>query len=297
MSDFNYENETLQKSCPICHKNNETEVSICDNDCGTIFCDCENVYYVIDDKYSSGHNPDCGKDNFDDDYDIDFNDDDLEVLQKINNFDFYSRKRIFREEFNNNAIITNMNLSFDTKEKIFTKFDIFSDKFREKYHGKMSFLPRDYLFFKFLNEEGHIYPYMCEEKKFKELEDIYWSLKDAKNYNSFINYLDTNILYNYEIYILPTKIVVFDIFSKMKYNRNAYLLTVDDEIDLIIKYFTKFFPKINVNPEYQYNLFILDMKEQNIEITFENVVKYIITNLNNEIKLKNNMFVINEEID
>jgi hypothetical protein len=286
-------------TCPICTKNNEKNILICDNDCGTIYCDCENEYYIIDNKFSSGHNPNCGKSDEEEDNINSIEDifKSAETDTKIY-FDFYSRKRLFRKDFDNNEIISSLNLSEDVKEKIFTNFDNFSDRFRQKYQGNKSFLPFQYILFRLLKDQGYEYPYICEKNKFRALEDIYWSIKDVKEYNNFNNYLSSiDMLDNYEIYIMPMKIVIIDIISQMKYDRNSYLLTIDDEIDLVIKYFTKFLPKVDVRPEYHYKLFIMEMEEQNIEITFENILRYIINKLNNEIKSKNNIFMIEEEIN
>ena len=47
-------------ACPNCKKNLE-ELIICDNDCGTICCDCGCEFYITKDKkYVKGHKPDCG---------------------------------------------------------------------------------------------------------------------------------------------------------------------------------------------------------------------------------------------
>ena len=75
-----------------------------------------------------------------------------------------------------------------------------------------------------------------------------------------------------------------------------YLLTVKDELDLVIQYFTKFLPKIKKRPEYQYNLIIMEMEEEKMEITFESIFLYIVDELNERMKL-NVMFMIKEEIN
>jgi hypothetical protein len=244
-----------QKLCPVFHKNNDTEVSICDNDCGTVYCDCGHEYYIKDGKYLTGHNPKCGID-----VDVDSDDSETELKSTIN-FDFFSRKRLFREEFDNNAIIANMNLSTQVKERIFANFDIFSDRFRDIYHGQKSFLPREYLFCKLLKDEGFVYPYICPQNKFDELEDIYWSLKDVKDYDSFISYLNSYL--NSKIYDNPKKVVFKNNkILKNKYYNETYLLSIEGEIDFILKYFTKYLPKIKVRPQYKYNLIILEIEEE-----------------------------------
>jgi hypothetical protein len=196
-----------------------------------------------------------------------------------------------------------MNLSEDIKERIFKNFDLFSDHFKDKYQQKKSFLPYDYLIFRILSEFNYEYPYFCLSDKFEEMEELYWSVKDPKKYNNFINYLKTLLNNNdkkyFEIFDIAQKIVIYNTNLKFnhKYPNHAYLLTVEGHIDFVIKYFTKFLSKMDVRPQYQYNLFILEMEEQNIEITFENINRYIITHFNNEIYNSNNILMIKEEIN
>lgn len=282
--DSNLTNQNTKLNlCPVCTRDNDKVVTICDNDCGTIYCDCGDEYYIIDNKYFSGHNAKCGiSEGEDSDSDSDSDDDNLDLKSNIN-FDFYSRKRIFREEFNNNAIIANMNLSEDVKERVFANFEIFSDRFRDKYHGQKSFLHREYLFCKLLKDEGFEYPYICEQKRFVELEDIYWSLKDVKNCDNFISYLKSYSHTN--LYDEPKKVV-------FKYYNKIYLSTTEGKFDFVLKYFTKYLPKIETRPQYKYNLIILEMEEEKEELTFKNIVSYII----DVIALKDNIFIITEEL-
>jgi hypothetical protein len=282
----------LQSICPWCNKDNYKEpLTICDNDCGTVYCSCEKEYHIFNNKSLPNHDPNCGEDSDKD-----------SVEDYKYHTGFYNRKKIFRDRFNNNAIVSNMNLSEDIKERIFKNFDLFSDSFKYKYQQK-SFLPYDYLIFRILSEFNYEYPYFCLSDKFEEMEELYWSTKDPKNYNNFINYIKTLLNNNdkkyFKIFDIPKKIVIYNTNLKYnhKYTKDAYLLTIDGHIDFVIKYFTKFLPKIDVRSQYQYNLFILEMEELNIEITLENINRYIISHLNNEISHCNNILVIKEEIN
>lgn len=210
---------------------------------------------------------------------------------------FYVRKRIFRHEFNSDAIIINLNLSEDTKEKIFEKFDNFSDTFSNVYKGTKSFLPYKYMFYKLLRKAGYEYEYKCSYKKFKEMETIYWSLQYPKDYQNFICFLNeaAHIVCEneYKVFDSPKKIVISEFKHSIK--EAYYLLTVKDELDLVIQYFTKFLPKINKRPEYQYNFIIMEMEEEKIEITFESIFLDIVNGLNERMGLT--MFMIKEEIN
>ena len=212
--------------------------------------------------------------------------------------DFYVRKRIFRHEFNSDAIITQLNLSEDVKERIFKEFDEFSDRFSAVYKGTKSFLPYRYLFFKLLRNAGFPYTYECTFQKMKAMEKIYWSLKDAKDYEEFIRFLNhgANIVCEkeYKVFDSPKKIVISEFKHSIK--EAYYLLTVKHELDLVIQYFTKFLPKINKRPEYQYNLIIMEMEEEKMEITFESIFLDIVDALNERMNL-NVMFMIKEEIN
>jgi hypothetical protein len=49
--------------CPWCNTNiGDKEYEICDNDCGTVYCDCGNIYHIVNDKCLRNHNPNCGVD-------------------------------------------------------------------------------------------------------------------------------------------------------------------------------------------------------------------------------------------
>lgn len=214
----------------------------------------------------------------------------IELHSKIRD---YSRKGKFRHEFNNNAMIENLNITEDVKAKIFKKFDEFSERFSVKYKGRKSFLPYDYLLFRLLRDEGYEYLYICSSEKFKEMEKIYWSFIYCREYENFICFLNcganTVCEKDYKVFDNPKKIVVSDFKNSIK--NNYYLLTVKDELDIVIQYFTKFFPKINKRPEYQYVLFILEMEEENLEITFESIFLYIIE------LIKSRIMIIKEEIN
>jgi hypothetical protein len=51
-----HKNEIIK--CPICFKNIDT---ICDNDCGTVYC-CDKEFYYENDIAVFKHYPNCGQD-------------------------------------------------------------------------------------------------------------------------------------------------------------------------------------------------------------------------------------------
>lgn len=315
--------------CPICKKDDESQESYrrCDYDCGTVCCSCENEYHILNNKSVPNHNPacytiihfrymqsfpvngvedpltirdnTCGEDESEDS-DVDSVKEYREATElhtKIMS-EFFVRKRIFRHEFNSDAIIKDLNLSEDVKECIFKEFDEFSDRFSAVYKGTKSFLPYRYLFFKLLRNAGFPYTYECTFQKMKAMEKIYWSLKDAKDYEEFIRFLNNGVNIvcekEYNVFDSPKKIVISEFKHSLK--EAYYLLTVKDELDLVKQYFTKFLPKIKKRPEYQYNLIIMEMEEEKMEITFESIFLYIVDELNERMNL-NVMFMIKEEIN
>ena len=205
--------------------------------------------------------------------------------------DFFSRKRIFRDKFDSDGIITKMSLPEDVKQRIFAKFDDLSDRFTDKYGGVRSFLPYQYIFFKLLLEEGYEYPLLDEEypyryteAKYKAMEELYWSVKDPKDYSNFINFLKSPTeCENFEIYDTPKKVVIQRSLSRG--NTTAYVLTVKGDFDLALQYFTKVLPKSGKNPEYRYNLFILEMEDKlKLEtISLNDVINYMISYVINEL--------------
>jgi hypothetical protein len=205
--------------------------------------------------------------------------------------DFYSRKRIFRDRLNSDSIITKMILSEDVKERIFAKFDDLSDRFTDKYGGVKSFLPYQYIFFKLFLEEGYEYPlleeeypYRYTEAKYKAMEKLYWSVKDPKDYSNFINFLKSPTeCENFEMYDSPKKVVIQRSLSRG--NTTAYVLKVKGTFDLALQYFTKVLPKSGKNPEYRYNLFILEMQDKlKLEtISLNDVINYMISYVINEL--------------
>jgi len=268
--------------CPGCNKNNDKEqVTIYDNDCGTVWCDCGLEYYIVDGKCLINHSASCGEDYSDVDSVEEYRKS-IELHNKINHF--YHRKMIFRSKFSSDDIITKTSLPEDMKERIFAKFDDLSDRFRDKYGGVRSFLPYQYIFSKLLLEEGYVYPYTCTEAKYKAMEDLYWSVKDAKDYSNFINFLKSPTQSeDFEIYDSPKKVVIQRSLSRG--NTTVYLLTVKGDFDLALQYFTKVLPKLGKNPEYRYNIFILDMKEKlKLEtISLNDVINYMISYVINEL--------------
>ena len=251
----------------------------------------ERIRTLISDVSS---NNDCGED---EDSDVDSVKEYREATELHTKIisDFYVRKRIFRHEFNSNAMIANLNLREDVKERIFKEFDEFSDRFSAVYKGTKSFLPYRYLFFKLLRNAGFPYTYECTFQKMKAMEKIYWSLKDAKDYEEFIRFLNHGVCEKeYKVFDSPKKIVISEFKHSLK--EAYYLLTVKHELDLVIQYFTKFLPKIKKRPEYQYNLIIMEMEEEKMEITFESIFLYIVDELNERMNL-NVMFMIKEEIN
>jgi len=267
-------------ACPFCKKDHKSQNRFCSHNCGTVYCYCGNEYHTVDDMPVRRHNPKCGEDE-----------------AKDSDVDFFSRKRIFRDRLNSDSIITKMSLSEDVKQRIFAKFDDFSDRFTDKYGVQKSFLPYQYIFFRLLLEEGYQYPYTCPEAKYKAIEELYWSVKDAKDYEEFISFLNwgANIVCEkeYKVFDSPKKIVISEFKHSIK--EAYYLLTVKHELDLVIQYFTKFLQKINKRPEYQYNLIIMEMEEERMEITFESIFLYIVDELNERMNL-NVMFTIKEEL-
>lgn len=239
-----------------------------------------NEYYVINDIPVERHSPKCGEDS-----DVDSVEEyrkSTELHTKIR--DFYARKRIFRDKINSDSIITKMNLPEDVKERIFSKFDDFSDRFRDDYGRHISFLPYQYIFFRLLLEEGYHYPYTCTDSKYKAMEDLYWSVKNPKDYNNFINFLKSPTQSeNFEIYDRPKKVVIQRSLSRG--NTTVYLLTVKGDFDLALQYFTKVLPKLGKNPEYRYNIFILDMEEKlKLEtISLNDVINYMVSYVINEL--------------
>jgi hypothetical protein len=277
--------------CPGCNKNNDKEhLTICNNGCGTAWCDCGQEYHIANDKCLPDHAPNCGEDS---DHDsVKEYREATELHTKIIS-DFFSRKRIFRDRFNSDSIITKMSLPEDVKERIFAKFDDLSDRFTDKYGGARSFLPYQYIFFKLfleegyeypLFEEGYKYPYRYTEAKYKAMEKLYWSVKDPKDYSNFINFLKSPTeCENFEIYDSPKKVVIQRSLSRG--NTTAYVLKVKGTFDLALQYFTKVLPKSGKNPEYRYNLFILEMKDKlKLEtISLNDVINYMISYVINEL--------------
>ena len=268
--------------CPGCNKNNDKEqVTIYDNDCGTVWCDCGLEYYIVDGKCLINHSASCGEDYSDVDSVEEYRKS-IELHYKINHF--YDRKSVFRSKFSSDDIITKTSLPEDMKERIFAKFDDLSDRFRDKYGSVRSFLPYQYIFSRLLLEEGYVYPYTCTNAKYKAIEDLYWSVKDAKDYSNFINFLKSPTQSeNFEIYKSPKKVVIQRSLSRG--NTTVYLLTVKGYFDLALQYFTKVLPKLGKNPEYRYNIFILDMKEKlKLEtISLNDVINYMISYVINEL--------------
>ena len=267
--------------CPFCNKNHKDQNRFCDNDCGTVYCYCGNEYHIINDIPVGRHSPKCVEDS-----DVDSVEEyrkSTELHTKVRE-DFYVRKRIFRHEFNSDNIITKMSLPEDVKERIFAKFDDLSDRFKDKYGGVKSFLPYQYIFSRLLLEEGYEYPYTCTDSKYKAMEELYWSVKDAKDYSNFINFLKSPTQSeDFEIYKSPKKVVIQRSLSRG--NTTVYLLTVKGDFDLALQYFTKVLPKLGKNPEYRYNIFILDMKEKlKLEtISLNDVINYMVSYVINEL--------------
>jgi hypothetical protein len=116
------------------------------------------------------------------------------------------------------------------------------------------------------------------------LEDLYWSVKDAKDYSNFINFLKSPTQSeDFEIYKSPKKVVIQRSLSRG--NTTAYVLTVKGDFDLALQYFTKVLPKSGKNPEYRYNLFILEMQDKlKLEtISLNDVINYMISYVINEL--------------
>jgi len=174
-------------ACPFCKKDHKSQNRFCSHNCGTVYCYCGNEYHTVDNMPVCRHNPKCGEDE-DKDSDVDSVKkyrEATELHTKIME-NFYARKSIFRDRLNSDSIITKMSLSEDVKQRIFAKFDDFSDRFTHKYGGQKSFLPYQYIFFRLLLEEGYEYQYTFTEAKYKAMEELYWSVKDPKDYEEFI---------------------------------------------------------------------------------------------------------------
>lgn len=262
----------ISKACPFYDKDDESQESYrrCDNDYGEYKSEHSDVDSVKEYREAT------------------------ELHTKIKEISgFYSRKRIFRDKFNSDGIITKKTLPEDVKQRIFAKFDDLSDRFTDKYEGVRSFLPYQYIFFKFLLEEGYEYPLVVEgyeypyrytEEKYKAMEELYWSVKDPKDYSNFINFLKSPTeCENFEIYDTPKKVVIQRSLSRG--NTTAYVLTVKGDFDLALQYFTKVLPKSGKNPEYRYNLFILEMQDKlKLEtISLNDVINYMISYVINEL--------------
>lgn len=281
------------KSCPKCYKNFESKnLIICDNDCGTIYCDCGYQYYKIGDESFPTHNPLCGKDEYEDE-------DKYKVIPDKIQSNFYVRKRIFRHEFYNDAMINHLKLPQEAKEQVCKNFDKFSDDFSKKYQSKISFLPYNYLFFRLLSEIGYNYPYISQVSKFESYEKIFWSVKDVNDYDTFIFYVKMENMKKKELssnFDKPLKFFIDKNISKNKrnYYTKTFLINAESKCDLLLKYFTKYLPKVENYSMIKdiYNLFILDMVNSSFDITFETIARYILKYIERDV-----VKLVEEEIE
>jgi len=314
------------KSCPNCHKNVDSKDFImCDNDCGTIYCECGYQYYKLGDKYFTTHNPICGKEETESSEETeesesseeseDISDTDSveeykrhiqahrearEKLEKLENKedikeeskeDKYVRKRIFRHEFYNDAVIKSLKLPEEVKEQVCKNFDKFSDDFSKKYESKIPFLPHQYLFLRLLSELGYNYPYISQVDKFQDQEDIFWSVKDVKDYDNFIFYVKIENMKKIKSFSQefdkPLKFFIDKNISKNRRNYyiKTFLINAESATDVVLKYFTKYLAIVEdvISIKDIYNLFIFEMIDNNVDLTFENITRHVLNYLKREV--------------
>lgn len=63
--------------------------------------------------------------------------------------------------------------------------------------------------------------------------------------------------------------------NNSKYYNKSYLLNIENYVDFVLKYFTKYLPKVEMSNEYVYRLFINEMTEYKKDLYFESIYEHI----------------------
>lgn len=112
------------------------------------------------------------------------------------------------------------------------------------------------------------------EAELKELE----LENDYQNYYKFLQYLSLLNETKPQQFDKPRYVTIACYYTKNenKYYNKTYLLTIENYIDFVLKYFTKYLPHVEMRPEYTYNLFTNEMSEYKKDLYFESIYEHIL---------------------
>jgi hypothetical protein len=101
---------------------------------------------------------------------------------------------------------------------------------------------------------------------------------DYGNYYKFLQYLSLLNKTKSQKFVKPRQVAITCYYTKneSKYYNKTYLITIENYIDLVLKYFNKYLIHVEMRPEYVYNLFINEMSEYIKDVYFESIYEHIV---------------------